>query len=128
MQVAGSLAPRPRRRARSPRRAPVRGLRAPRLVVMVAVAGLVGVVVGRGGGADLLLEAGQGDAVDANVAVHADVALEGLRGSAPDQKVSHPRVGPEVSGVAHLDIGVGLRRNLRLCSLMRSSRTPVKRK
>ena len=47
-----------------------------RSVVMVAVvvARLVGVVVGRGGGADLLLEAGEGDPVDADVAVHPDVA------------------------------------------------------
>jgi hypothetical protein len=43
---------------------------------MVVVAWLIGVVVRGCGSADLLLEAGEGDTVDADIAVHADVALE----------------------------------------------------
>ena len=68
---------------------------------------LVGVVVGRCGGANLVLEARQGDAVDAHVAVHADVPSNSFSITF-DQKVSHTRVRPEVSGVAHLDIAVCL--------------------
>jgi hypothetical protein len=48
-------------------------------VVAVRVVPRLGrVVVGRCRGADLLLEARQGDAVYAHVAVHADVLSEGL--------------------------------------------------
>ena len=64
------------------------------MVAVLVVPGLVGVVVGRCRGADLLLEAGQGDAVDANVAVHADVSSQGLRITL-DHKVSQPRSGPK---------------------------------
>src|SRR5918998_3158211 len=74
-------------------------------MVAVVVSRLVRVVVRGRGGAYLLLEAGQRDAVDADVAVHPDVALEGLAVTLQHQ-VRHPRVGPEVAGVAHLDPGV----------------------
>ena len=43
--------------------------------------------------------------MDADVAVHADVALEGLAVALHDQG-RHPRVGPEVARVAHLHFGV----------------------
>ena len=75
------------------------------------VPGLVWVVVGRCRGADLGLEAGQGDAVDAHVAVHADVSSHGLRITL-DHKVSEPRVRPEVPCVVHLDVGIRLQRML----------------
>src|SRR5215207_10531968 len=66
---------------------------------------LVRVVVWRCGGTDLLLEARQGDAVDAHVAVHADVSFLSLCVTF-DQKVSNPPIRPEVPGVAHLDAWV----------------------
>ena len=68
---------------------------------------LVRVVVGRGRGADLLLEARQGNAVDTHVAVHADVSFHGLCITL-DHEISYPLVRPEVSCVAHLDAGVRL--------------------
>ena len=79
----------------------------------MVVAVLVGVVVGRCGGADLLLEARQGDAVDAHVAVHADVPFDRL-GITFDQKVSHTSVRSEVPGVAYFYFGVGFRERLAL--------------
>ena len=75
---------------------------------MMVVPGLVGVVVGRRRGADLLLEARQGDAVDAHVAVHADIPSQGLCITL-DHKVSYPRVRSEVSRIAHLDARVRIR-------------------
>src|SRR5215211_5643952 len=71
--------------------------------MVVAEARLVRVVVGRGRGPYLLLEPRQRDPVDADVAVHPDVPLDGL-GVALHQEVGHPRVGPEVPGVAHLEV------------------------
>src|SRR5215208_3270387 len=70
----GLVSPRCRSRV-SLTRAPIHDLRGPRLVVVavLVVPRLIRVVVGRCGGAHLFLETWQGDAVDAHVAVHADV-------------------------------------------------------
>src|SRR3712207_6696663 len=77
-----------------------------RLVVMVPVmTGFIRVVVGSGGSADLLLEARQGYPVDAEIAVHSDVARIGLAVALQDE-IRHPRVRSEVAGMAHLDTGV----------------------
>src|SRR5215204_2528594 len=91
----------------SPPRAPLPGLRRLRLVMVtvLVVTAFVRVVVGRRLGADLLLEAREGDAVDAHVAVHADVPGQSLCGTL-DHKVSYSSGWPEVSCVAHLDAGV----------------------
>ena len=77
------------------------------MVVVLVAPGLVGVVVGRCQGADLLFEARQGDAVDTHVAVHADIPSQGLCITL-DHKVSQPRIRPEVTRVAHLDAGIRL--------------------
>src|SRR5215212_4770935 len=96
-----------RRRVRPAWLAHSLGPPAPRLVVAVVVGmtGLVGVVVGGRGGANLLLEAGESDAVDADVAVHADVALKRLA-VALEYEIRDPRVGTEVASVADLEAGV----------------------
>ena len=77
------------------------------MMVVVLMSGLVGVVVGRCRGTDLLLEARQGDAVDAHVAVHADVSSQGLCITL-DHKVSQTWIRPEVPCVVHLDAGIRL--------------------
>src|SRR5215204_4458500 len=99
-----------RRRVRPARLAHLLGPPAPRLVVVTAavvveMTGFVGVVVRSRGGADLLLESGESDAVDADVAVHADVALERL--AVPlEYEIRNPRVGTEVARVASLEAGM----------------------
>src|SRR5215217_7972008 len=75
------------------------------VVVQMVVPRLVGMVVGCCRGADLLLKTGQGDAVDAHVAVHADVSFHSLCITL-DHKVSYSLVRPEVPCVAHLDAGI----------------------
>ena len=62
---------------------------------------LVGVVVGRCGGADLVFEAGEGDPVDADVAVHPDVTLYSFL--VPLQnKIRHTLMWAEVTCVRDL--------------------------
>jgi hypothetical protein len=48
------------------------------VMVAVGMARLVGMVMGRSGSAYLLFEAGEGDPVDADVAVHPNVPAYGL--------------------------------------------------
>src|SRR4028119_1627076 len=74
-------------------------------MVVVGVARLVGVVMGRSGSADLLLEPGEGDPVYADVAVHPDVPAYGLLISL--HKQAHDLfVRPEVAGVGDGDLGI----------------------
>ena len=75
------------------------------VVAVRMVARFVRMVVGRRGGANLLLETRQRDAVDTHVAIHADVPRHGLVITL-DHKVSDALVRSEVSGVADLDVGV----------------------
>ena len=67
---------------------------------------LVWVVVGRGHGPDLLLEAGQGDAVNAHVTVHANISFHRFCITLY-HKVSHTWACSEVAGVAYPDVLVG---------------------
>ncbi len=74
-------------------------------MVAVGVARLVGVVMGRSGSADLLLEPGEGDPVYADVAVHPNVPAYGLLVTLHKQ-VHDLCVRPEVAGVGDSDLGV----------------------
>src|SRR5215218_2540897 len=105
--VFAPLAQRPHQPEESRLRALLLDHRGPRLVMVAVhvVPRLVRMVVGRGRRADLILEAGQGNAVDANVAVHADVAIHSFCVTL-DHKVSYPLVRSEVPCVAQLDAGV----------------------
>src|ERR671932_503912 len=72
------------------------------ITVSVVVPRLVGVVVGGCGGTDLLLEPGEGDPVDADIAVHPDVTLDGLLVPL-EEEIRDELVRAEVARVRDLD-------------------------
>src|SRR5215210_9328378 len=74
-------------------------------MVAMVMARFVGVIMGCSGGADLLFEAGEGDPVDADVAVHPDVPAYGLVVTLHKQ-VHDLFVRPEVAGVGDGDPGI----------------------
>jgi hypothetical protein len=86
---------------------------------------VVGVVVRRLRRADLVLEARQGDAVGAGVAVHPQVAAADL-GPPLEHDARELVARAEQAGRAHVDVGV-LRRPLAVWATIRSGSTPANR-
>lgn len=64
------------------------------VTMSVVVAVLIRVIVRRGGRADLLLETGESHAVNAHVAVHADVAWPDTN---PDEPAAHARTSARLA-------------------------------
>ena len=77
------------------------------VVVTVIVVRFVGMVVGCCGSTDLLLEAGEGDPVDADVAVHPDITINRLPVALHDE-VRDPTVRTEVAPIGDGDPGISL--------------------